>query len=122
MSDNLLQRGLNDWNRFDDGKSLGTKGSEDGEILRDEEHRAGARITLEKCGRIPFTITCGLYGWMCHTRFFGDLDTASSEFESMKPALSDVLSLIPTVHDMDVDRKRDKVCDAISQFVDKFPI
>ena len=31
----------------------------------------GARITLERdCRVAPFAITCGIYGWMMHTRFF----------------------------------------------------
>jgi hypothetical protein len=41
-----------DWVPYDRGGSIG---SEEGIILRDEMHRDGARITLERDGRIaPF--------------------------------------------------------------------
>ncbi|MAW97055.1 MULTISPECIES: hypothetical protein [unclassified Leeuwenhoekiella] len=56
------------WNPFDQGNSIGTIGSEDGKILKDEENSFGARITLEENGSIaPFSITIGIYGLMFHT-------------------------------------------------------
>ena len=38
----------NSWHQFEDGATLGQKGSESGVILRDEEHPQEARITLER--------------------------------------------------------------------------
>jgi len=38
------------WHIFDSGKSIGTRGSEEGYIVSDEEHDMGARITLERSG------------------------------------------------------------------------
>jgi hypothetical protein len=38
------------WHAFGDGTSTGTKGSEGGTVVLDEEHPDGARITLEQGG------------------------------------------------------------------------
>ena len=77
-----------DWSPFDDGATLGQAGSEGGIILRDEEHPLGARITLEQGGRIaPFSITCGVYGLLMHTRFFEAQAKGEQDYEAMKSAL-----------------------------------
>jgi len=68
--DELRAWAENSWHQFEDGATLGQKGSESGVILRDEEHPQEARITLERDTRTaPFAITCGIYGCMLHTRF-----------------------------------------------------
>lgn len=56
------------WVPCDGGKTLGTRGSENGLILIDEEHPEGARITLEQCDR-HCAVTCGILGGMVHTSF-----------------------------------------------------
>ena len=85
---------MGSWGRYDEGRSVGLVGSEKGVILRDDEHTDGARITLERDGHTaPFSITCGVYGWMVHTRFFGEEAKASSQFNAMKGALSDLVRL-----------------------------
>jgi len=110
------------WYAFDNGKSIGLKGSESGSIIRDEEHGEGARITLEQDGQIaPFAITCGIYGWMCHTRFFGTESEAQNEFEGMKAELSKIVGTIPLAADPEVDSKSRTVCESISEFVRRFP-
>jgi len=104
------------WNAFDNGKTIGQRGSESGRIIRDEEHTDGARITLERDGQTaPFAITCGIYGWMVHTRFFGAESEAQSAFESMRPELTRILSTIPLTADPEVVSK------SISDFVERFP-
>ena len=56
------------WVAVENGATIGTLGSEGGVIERDEEHADGARITIEQGGTIaPYSITCGIYGWMFHT-------------------------------------------------------
>jgi hypothetical protein len=81
------------WYPFDNGATLGQKGSEEGSILRDEEHPQEARITLERDTRAaPFAITCGIYGCMMHTRFFGLEGEATLQYEEMKAALSALLA------------------------------
>src|SRR3954469_23184483 len=66
------------WRAYEGGASIGGKGSEDGEILRGEEHARGERITLERTLSRPYShaITCGVYGWMVHT-CFADSDAAA---------------------------------------------
>ncbi len=77
------------WAPVDAGTSIGSCGSEGGRILQDEEHEAGARITLEEGGATaPFSITCGVYGVMFHTRFFPQRDEATLEYELMKVGLA----------------------------------
>ena len=109
-----------EWYPFDGGQTVGQLGLEGGIILRDEEHMDGARITLERGGRAPFSITCGVYGWMVHTRFFSDESEARTEFESMKVALARILDIIPLVEEAD-DEKLAAVSDAISNFIERFP-
>jgi hypothetical protein len=103
-------------------RSIGGKnGSEAGVILQDEEHTLGARITLEETGSAPFAITCGIYGWMFHTRRFSSKEETQKEFADMKIHLLRILEQIPSVDDPEVNRKRREASDAISQFVDLFP-
>lgn len=110
------------WYQFKDGKSIGQRGSEKGVIVRDEEHVDGARITLERDGvTAPLTITCGIYGWMVHTRFFGAESVAQTDFENMKVELSKIIGIIPLTIDPEVDSKSRFVADYISRFVEQFP-
>ncbi len=77
-----------DWYPFDDGTTLGQAGSEGGVILRGEEHSLGARITLEQGGAIaPFSITCGVYGLLMHTRFLGSQAEGEREYDATKTGL-----------------------------------
>jgi hypothetical protein len=81
------------WHAFSHGTTIGTRGSEHGVIVLDEEHQEGARITLEEDGAVaPWAITCGVYGLMFHTRFFADRLTADAEYASMKSALETMMS------------------------------
>ena len=58
------------WQPYNDSQTLGSEGSESGLIQRDEVYDNAARITLEADGRIaPYSITCGIFGWMVHTHF-----------------------------------------------------
>ena len=70
------------WEPFDNGGTIGQEGSENGTIISDEEHLRGARITLERTTpTAPFAITCGVYGWMVHTRFVSTEAEAIAQFE-----------------------------------------
>ena len=111
------------WSSFvDESGAPAVTGSEGGTIVLDEEHGLGARITLEKDGAIaPFAITCGIYGWMFHTRFFSSLDEATQAYEVMKPELVTILEAIPFSSDPEVKEKSARVSKAISDFVDRFP-
>lgn len=110
------------WYPFDNGKSIGQCGSESGSIVCDEEHAAGARVTLERGAKAaPFTITCGIYGWMVHTRFFGTESEARSEFESMKAELTRIIGTIPLTAGPEADSKSRAVSESLSEFVRRFP-
>jgi uncharacterized membrane protein YhaH (DUF805 family) len=75
-------------------------GSEGGAVLLDDEHQDGARITLEAGTRIaPFAITCGIYVWMMHTRYFRLEDEARKAFHAMKRDLGDIIDAIPLATD-----------------------
>ena len=51
------------WINYQNGSTIGESGTENGNIIFDEEHVDGARITLEQnCHHnIPFAITAGVY-------------------------------------------------------------
>ncbi len=97
-----------DWYPVNGGATIGAAGSEDGTVVLDEEHPAGTRITLEKqtAHRVPWAITCGVYGWMVHTRFFDDEASARTELTAMK---RDLVKLA-TAHEPDCGR-----------FVERYP-
>lgn len=111
-----------DWHPFDGGRSIGETGSEDGQILRDEEHEGGARITLEEGGgTAPWSITCGVYGWMVHTRFFSRKDQAEADFAAMKTAIGGILTEASRIAGEDDDAGYRRVAVLCSAFVDRFP-
>ena len=111
------------WTTYTDEDGLPAKiGSDGGAVLADEEHGWGARITLEQPGVMAaFGITCGIYGWMVHTRAFTNIGDAQSGYEAMKTDLDIIMEMIPARSDPEVERKMDAVTVAISAFVDKFP-
>lgn len=101
------------WASFKNGETLGQIGSESGVIIRDSEHSLGARITLERGGSVaPYSITCGIYGCMVHTRFFSAEPEASQEFDLMAVALDSILRSFPDDNDL---------IDSVGQFVERFP-
>jgi hypothetical protein len=110
------------WHPFDNGTSIGNLGSENGIITRDVEHIDGARITIERDGgMVPFAITCGIYGWMVHTRFFSSEAEAQQEFDKMQVTLDEILRKIPLLEDPDLDAKIEAFKGAISNFVEQYP-
>ncbi|HXY36144.1 MAG TPA: hypothetical protein VEI07_18050 [Planctomycetaceae bacterium] len=112
--------GVGVWQAFDNGATTGQRGPEGGVIVRDEEHKSGARATLERdCGSAPWTVTCGVYGWFFHTRFLGSEEAA--EFHSMLNGLAAILDHIPSADDPEADSKVSVVCEAIERFVARFP-
>ena len=71
----------------------------------------GARITLERdTPTAPFAITCGVYGWMVHTRFFATEVEALAQFKEMKTGLESILMM-----------PRERVSAGLSQFIQQYP-
>ncbi len=108
------------WNPFDDDATLGLPGSEDGIVVHDEEHVLGARITLERAASVaPFAITCGIYGWMMHTRYFSSEAEAQLQYDLMKNSLSALLEAAEQT--AAVDGGRQVLMDGIEKFVGEYP-
>lgn len=82
------------WHTFNAGRTIHTAGSENGDIILDEEHSDGARITLEKDGYHPWAITCGIYGTMVHTAFASTESEALKKYATMKSEISKFLNRI----------------------------
>ena len=61
---------MSNWVAYEMGRSIGKVSAEGGLIMRDEEHPGGARITFKR-GSGHISVSCNLYGWVEHTRFFG---------------------------------------------------
>jgi hypothetical protein len=108
------------WRPFEDGTTLGLPGSEEGRVVRDEEHVLGARITLERATSVaPFAITCGIYGWMIHTCFLDSEAEAESQYHLMKDSLSALLDAAGQT--ADVDGGRQVLMDGIEEFTGTYP-
>ena len=80
---------MGNWILYEGGSSIGKIGSENGKIIFDEEYEDSCRITLEKTKPIPYSITCGVYGLMCHTVFAKTEQEAKEKYEFMKIELKD---------------------------------
>jgi hypothetical protein len=110
------------WTAFEDGASIGQPGTEGGVIVRDDDHPWGARITLERSAdAVAFAITCGIYGWMMHSRWLPTLEQAESEFAQMRDAISAILEMIPLSSNPQADEKMRAAGDAMDRFLLRFP-
>ncbi|HYO75217.1 MAG TPA: hypothetical protein VE010_02040 [Thermoanaerobaculia bacterium] len=107
------------WIACEGGSSIGATGSEGGTILRDELHPEGSRITLE-LNETRFAITCGVYGWMVHTRFFANESDAAAAYEEMKPALAAIVDELPAT-DAEVEDALPRVTATLRDFIRRFP-
>lgn len=110
---------MTSWIPFENGTTVGATGSEGGIILRDELHADGARITVERIAS-GFAITCGVDGWMVHTRFFAAEREAVAAYEQMKPALAAIVARRPVADD-DVEAAVPRVGRLVDAFVARFP-
>jgi hypothetical protein len=83
------------WEKFDSGKSIGGRGSEEGVILADIEHLRGARVTLEKGGvTAPYSVTLGIYGlFLVHTYFASTLENAEIFVAFAKSKIDEIFVL-----------------------------
>jgi hypothetical protein len=110
------------WYPFEEGQTIGAQGTEHGVIIHDEEHSLGARMTLEQDAfHAPCAITCGIYGWMVHTRFFADEETAFAAYEQMRTAIEDILRMIPSEDDPTAEAQFNAVSEAVAEFTQRFP-
>ncbi|QRK10486.1 hypothetical protein JQX13_10555 [Archangium violaceum] len=84
------------WRPVEEGRTLGLGGAEGGTIVRDEEHPAGLRLTLEEDPERSFyALTCGISGWLVHARHFGSEAESHAAWDEMKPALVELAMQLP---------------------------
>lgn len=102
------------WALFQNGKTIGGRGPENGKILFDEELSEKTRITIEEC-LTYFAITCWISGWLVHTRFFNTLSEAQTESLLMKVELEKILA------DLVVENDSRTISQKMFDFVRKFP-
>lgn len=76
-------------------------------------------VTLEHVRNNRFTITCGIYGWMVHTRFFDSEAAALMGLNETKDELGKILALIP-IEDAANDDNIQIATHAIADFVDQY--
>jgi len=105
---------MSKWQPYNFGRSIGAR-SEGGEVVQDEEHPLGARITIKQ-GHEYIAVSCNISGKIDHTRFFKDMETANREYAIMKEELVKVVAAIGKATMADI-----KMWEAISSFVARFP-
>lgn len=106
---------MSNWFSYDNGNTIGSVGAEGGVILRDEEYEAGVRLTLKRDSQFV-SVSCSIYGWMDHTRFFGTEVEAQREYLLMKPPLANMVENILSAGRSDI-----KMWEAIADFVRRYP-
>ncbi|MNF93810.1 hypothetical protein D3C87_1518300 [compost metagenome] len=106
------------WIKYDNGNSIGKKGSEGGNILNDQENINGARITIEaNVASIPFAITLGIYGLIVHTEFFSEIEIATEYFKKKKNEIDRILEMfeIPEDNqDIEWENKKDEYLEKLA--------
>ncbi len=111
---------MTDWTRINEGFPNGV-GSEGGRVCLDEEHPLGARVTLEEGGATaPWSITCGIDGWMCHTVFCSSEAEGRAIVTQVKASLEAILKMIPQQDGGDASADAQRVVEAIEKFVTAF--
>lgn len=108
------------WYPYNEGRSIGTNsGSEFGLLIADEEFAGSARISIERTDRVPFVVTCGVYGSMVHTRYFDNETEARAAYEQMKVGLATIVDALPLANDPYCDFG--PAIKLITEFIDRFP-
>jgi hypothetical protein len=118
------------WEPYRSGSTTGQRGSENGEIVVDDEYRDGVRITLEREAMgppgwreraIPFSITCGIYGRMVHTRIFSEEIQARTQLDEMKKSLGILVDQLLDEESNGDDRDALSRSD-LDEFVRQYPL
>jgi hypothetical protein len=106
---------MSKWVAYNNGQSIGSLSAEGSVIIRDEEHTSGARVTLKR-GEKLISVSCNVYGWIDHTRFFNTLADAQREYSLMKSSVGYMVENILAAGKSDL-----KMWEAIAEFVRRFP-
>ena len=106
---------MSNWFAYNGGESIGKTGAEGGVILCDEAHKHGGRMTLKR-GKNFISVSCHIYGWLDHTRFFNVLTEAQREYVMMRGVLGSIMD-----ESLSADASNIKMWEAIAGFVRRFP-
>ena len=106
---------MNSWLLYHEGGTIGTTTPLGDEILMEEVHSDGARLTIKRSSKYV-SVSCSINKWIEHTRFFNTVHDAKREYRTMKPALVEITDLLQTPNINEL-----KVWEAISNFVRRFP-
>ena len=106
---------MSNWVAFDNGNSIGQVSAEGGVILRDEELSHKGRVTLKQ-GKTFISVSCHIYGWIDHTRFFHTIADAQREYVIMKNIIGSMIDDI-----LGAGANELKMWEAIADFVRRFP-
>ncbi|QRN98098.1 hypothetical protein JRI60_03210 [Archangium violaceum] len=110
------------WRPAEGGSTLGLEGAEGGTIVRDEEHPAGLRLTLEEdLSRSFHALTCGISGWLVHRRYFGSEPEAAAAWDEMKPALVELAMQLPAAGPKGLDPATREAGVKLGAFLARFP-
>ncbi|HEX8823964.1 MAG TPA: hypothetical protein VF794_28860 [Archangium sp.] len=110
------------WSAAEGGSTLGMGGAEGGTIVRDEQHPAGLRLTLEEDPARSFhALTCSVAGWLVHRRYFDDEAKAQAAWDEMKPALVELSTQLPASGAKGMDAATRAAGAKLGAFLARFP-
>jgi hypothetical protein len=110
------------WKPTAEGSTLGLEGAEGGTIVRDEEHPAGLRLTLEEDPARSFhALTCTVSGWLVHRRYFSSEAEAQAAWEEMRPALVELAVQLPVAGPRSLDPATREAGAKLGAFLARFP-
>lgn len=102
---------MGNWILYDSGSTIGEIGTENGEIIFDEEYANSSRITLERMNSIAHSITCGIYGLTFYTTFATTETEAKEKYDGMKEDIKEFI---------DTYTEETDVATWVKQFVEKW--
>jgi hypothetical protein len=110
------------WKPTAEGSTLGLEGAEGGTIVRDEEHPAGLRLTLEEDPARSFhALTCTVSGWLVHRRYFSSEAEAQAAWGEMRPALVALAAQLPAAGPKGLDPTTREAGAKLGAFLARFP-
>lgn len=110
------------WKPMAEGSTLGLEGAEGGTIVRDEEHPAGLRLTLEEDPARSFhALTCTVSAWLVHRRYFSTDAEAQAAWDEMQPALVELAGQLPAAGPKGLDPATREAGAKLGAFLARFP-
>ena len=110
------------WQPYEGGSTLGMSGSQGGTITWDEHFAGQVRLTLEQdMSRSFHAITCGISGWLVHSRFFGSAPEAFAAYEELRPALVELWAELPEGGPRSTPDAARKGGPLLAAFIARFP-